>query len=378
MCSRATMAGRLKSSTNRFYTGVVTNDPVGHHGRRVSVRLSRGRSNRAITNVDARKFTYDARGLVQTQTIGQGGTGESGTYAYGYDEVGRNVSLTFADGHVRTQRYDDLGRPWSVATRTRPDRGSPTAATARATTRWATWCRSPIRRGRRPSRSTGLDRVKTCATRPTAGVETTRTTRLALATNAGVALDAQRPTSRRRGHGGRRGARDPRRRARHPSTAAGASLSFETRRSRSAATATSATSAAARRRTYGSRSTRSGAARRVKHTERASGVRLRGERRRRDAPSSRPRPAPDTPSSAGSSTASTTLRLTSFDHKVNNTTSPPTLGVGPQRRLLRGRPRRKRPRVRGQRRRLRWLPIHRLWQAARVDTTSSGVLAAGS
>jgi YD repeat-containing protein len=50
-------------------------------------------------------FTYDARGMMETQTV----AGE-GTYRYGYDEVGRPTSLTYPDGHQRIQRYDDLGR----------------------------------------------------------------------------------------------------------------------------------------------------------------------------------------------------------------------------------------------------------------------------
>jgi RHS repeat-associated protein len=33
-----------------------------------------------------------------------------GTYAYGYDVMGRPSSLTYPDGHTRTQLYDDLGR----------------------------------------------------------------------------------------------------------------------------------------------------------------------------------------------------------------------------------------------------------------------------
>jgi len=49
-------------------------------------------------------FTYDARGLVATQTD------FGGTYRYRYDAVGRNTRLEFPDGHVRVQVYDDLGR----------------------------------------------------------------------------------------------------------------------------------------------------------------------------------------------------------------------------------------------------------------------------
>ena len=125
----------------------------------------------------------------------------------------------------------------------------------------------------------------------------------------------------------RRGARDLNGAPVTPRPWRAASLCFETRRSPSAATATRDVGSAARRWTHACGRLRA-ALRLGEHTERPSGVRLRGgERRRRDAPSSRARPAPrHTPSSAGSSTASTTLRLTSFDYKVNTMTSPPTLG----------------------------------------------------
>ncbi|MFO0740626.1 MAG: DUF4329 domain-containing protein [Labilithrix sp.] len=187
-------AGRLKSSTNRFYTGVVTSDPLvitadaSRYDYRADGRIAR------ITNVDgAHEFTYDARGLVQTQTIGQGGTGESGTYAYGYDEVGRNISLTFADGHVRTQRYDDLGRlvERCYTYPTRPGISDRCYGASYDAVGNVVSLSDP--EGTETIEVDGLDRVKT-VTRSTGGVESYAYNSLgALATNAGVALDAQRP-----------------------------------------------------------------------------------------------------------------------------------------------------------------------------------------
>ncbi|MFO0737731.1 MAG: hypothetical protein U0270_17695 [Labilithrix sp.] len=187
-------AGRLTSSTNRFYTGVVTNDPLvitadaSRYDYRADGRVAR------ITNVDgAHEFTYDARGLVQTQTIEQGGTGESGTYAYGYDEVGRNISLTFADGHVRTQRYDDLGRlvERCYTYPTRPGVSDRCYGASYDAVGNVVSLSDP--EGTETIEVDGLDRVKT-VTRSTGGVESYAYNSLgALATNAGVALDAQRP-----------------------------------------------------------------------------------------------------------------------------------------------------------------------------------------
>ena len=103
------VGGRLINRTNRFYTGVVTNDPLvmtapdSHYTYRSDGRLGEIRDAAGVHS-----FTYDARGLVATQTVGFDGETE-GTYVYGYDEVGRNTSLTFPDGHVRAQSYDALG-----------------------------------------------------------------------------------------------------------------------------------------------------------------------------------------------------------------------------------------------------------------------------
>jgi RHS repeat-associated protein len=49
-------------------------------------------------------FTYDARGLLATQTD------FDGTYRYAYDELGRSKRLEFPDGDARVQIYDEVGR----------------------------------------------------------------------------------------------------------------------------------------------------------------------------------------------------------------------------------------------------------------------------
>ncbi|MBS2015264.1 MAG: hypothetical protein JST00_20420 [Deltaproteobacteria bacterium] len=64
-----------------------------------------GRLARLVNPDGTHDFTYDSRGLMQTQTV----SGE-GTYTYGYDEMGRNSSLEYPDGHSRAQTFDDLGR----------------------------------------------------------------------------------------------------------------------------------------------------------------------------------------------------------------------------------------------------------------------------
>jgi RHS repeat-associated protein len=64
-----------------------------------------GRLSRIVNPDGTHDFTYDSRGLMETQVV----SGE-GTYSYGYDVMGRPSSLTYPDGHTRTQVYDDLGR----------------------------------------------------------------------------------------------------------------------------------------------------------------------------------------------------------------------------------------------------------------------------
>ena len=64
-----------------------------------------GRLERLVNPDGTHDFTYDSRGLMQTQSV----LGE-GTYTYGYDEMGRNSFLEYPDGHTRAQVFDDLGR----------------------------------------------------------------------------------------------------------------------------------------------------------------------------------------------------------------------------------------------------------------------------
>jgi YD repeat-containing protein len=64
-----------------------------------------GRLSRLVNHDGTHDFTYDPRGLMETQTV----TGE-GTYTYGHDAMGRDALLTYPDGHTRTQSYDELGR----------------------------------------------------------------------------------------------------------------------------------------------------------------------------------------------------------------------------------------------------------------------------
>ena len=100
------VAGRVTNATNRFYfatapvSPAVRNGPDSHYTYRLDGRLGEVRNGN-----EAHSFTYDARGLVRTRVVDV-----EGTYTYGYDEVGRNTSLTYPDGHVRTQTFDDLGR----------------------------------------------------------------------------------------------------------------------------------------------------------------------------------------------------------------------------------------------------------------------------
>jgi hypothetical protein len=53
-------------------------------------------------------FSYDTRGLLQTETIVIGADTE--VYSLDYDALGRNNVLTFPDGHRREQQYDHQGR----------------------------------------------------------------------------------------------------------------------------------------------------------------------------------------------------------------------------------------------------------------------------
>ncbi|MDB5215539.1 MAG: Rhs family protein, partial [Myxococcaceae bacterium] len=123
--------GRVTSHTNVFSTSGLASDPTAPQiglitygstysyypdGRLASVSNADGGradstlalpSNSLITasvSAGTHAFTYDARGLLATQTD------FDGTYRYTYDELGRNKRLEFPDGHARVQIFDDLGR----------------------------------------------------------------------------------------------------------------------------------------------------------------------------------------------------------------------------------------------------------------------------
>ena len=224
----------------------------------------------------------------------------------GYDEVGRNVSLTFADGPPSGRSGTTTSAAsWSVATRTRPDR-DPDHCIRRELRRGGqrgVALRSGgdgDHRGRRP------DRVKT-VTRLTGGVESYAYNSLGARHERRRRARCAASSSRRRGHGGRPRCPRPRRRPRHPRPRRARHSCFETRRSRSAR---DGCPPRRRQRPDAGRTVRGrhAAAPRVgEHTERASGVRVRGANavgvmRHRHVLVSTSTPL----SSAGSSTASTT------------------------------------------------------------------------
>ena len=94
-------AGRLTQLTTRFGSPAgLAQAPAASYVYRPDGRVGR------VTNADGvHDFTYDARGLLATQTIA-----DEGVYAYGYDALGRSTTITYPDGHVRHQVFDDLGR----------------------------------------------------------------------------------------------------------------------------------------------------------------------------------------------------------------------------------------------------------------------------
>ncbi|MCA9591294.1 MAG: RHS repeat protein, partial [Myxococcales bacterium] len=102
------VGGRVTGVARRYANGALfipgTPSPVAGPTSAYTYRPD-GRVGRAEGPDGAHDFTYDARGLLATRAV----DGE-GTYAYAYDELGRNTRLTYPDGHARVQTYDDLGR----------------------------------------------------------------------------------------------------------------------------------------------------------------------------------------------------------------------------------------------------------------------------
>jgi RHS repeat-associated protein len=125
---------------------------------------------------------------METQTV----SGE-GTYAYGYDVMGRPSSLTYPDGHTRSQAYDDLGR---ITSRCYGYSGP----TTRCYTASYDAVGNPVTMSDPDGADTleydALDRLKK-VTRVASGVTTVEDYAYnalgALKVNAGVVLDDQRP-----------------------------------------------------------------------------------------------------------------------------------------------------------------------------------------
>ena len=180
-------AGRLTQLTTRFASPAgLAQAPAATYVYRPDGRLGR------VTNADGiHDFTYDARGLLATQTIA-----DEGIYAYGYDPLGRSTTITYPDGHVRRQVFDDLGR---VTSRCYEYPGD--ASLNRCYGAQYDAVGNPLRltspEGDDVMEYDALDRL-TKVTREVAGgpsaVESYDFNALgALKTNAGVALDHQRP-----------------------------------------------------------------------------------------------------------------------------------------------------------------------------------------
>ncbi len=147
-----------------------------------------GRLSRIVNPDGTHDFTYDSRGLMETQTV----SGE-GTYTYGYDVMGRPSSLTYPDGHSRTQAYDGLGR---ITSRCYEYSGP----TTRCYTASYDAVGNPVTMSDPDGSDTleydALDRLKK-VTRVASGVTTVEDYAYnalgALKVNAGVTLDHQRP-----------------------------------------------------------------------------------------------------------------------------------------------------------------------------------------
>ncbi len=177
-------AGGRVTQNRRFYAGAIP-DQLSTYTYRPDGRLQQ------LVNADGtHDFTYNSRGLVETQTI----AGE-GTYTYGYEAMGRNDYLEFPDGHVRRQLFDDLGR---VTSRCYEYSGSVTRCYTAQYDAVGNPTRMTDPDGVDVIEYDGLDRLKKVTREEPAGnpvsVEEYDYNALgALKVNAGVALDHQRP-----------------------------------------------------------------------------------------------------------------------------------------------------------------------------------------
>jgi RHS repeat-associated protein len=102
------IAGRVTGLARHYINGLnfSTTNSSSIYAYRPDGRVGQVGQVGQVVNMDGdHNFTYDERGQLKTQTI----LGE-GTYSYQYDALGRNNLLEFPDGHVRRQQYDLLGR----------------------------------------------------------------------------------------------------------------------------------------------------------------------------------------------------------------------------------------------------------------------------
>ena len=95
------MAGRVTSFVDsRGYSIAYSNDLAGNRSK---MTLQAGTADERITS-----YSYDAAGRVS------GITSNAGTFAYGYDTLGRRVSLAYPNGITANYGYDSAGRLTSL------------------------------------------------------------------------------------------------------------------------------------------------------------------------------------------------------------------------------------------------------------------------
>ena len=95
-------AGRVMSATSIYTASGAYVRPAA------TTYVYEPTSNRlaSVTDGDGvHTLSYDERGLLETLTVAN-----EGAYIFGYDALKRNNSLTYPDGHKRTQSYDPEGR----------------------------------------------------------------------------------------------------------------------------------------------------------------------------------------------------------------------------------------------------------------------------